>query len=76
MLGIGNTFDPATPLRGAEAMVSALGRARLLTMSGYGHTALLDPSSCVNRYASDYFINGTLPPEGTRCAQNGAPFGD
>jgi pimeloyl-ACP methyl ester carboxylesterase len=76
VLLIGNTFDPATPLRGAEAMASALGRARLLTMTGYGHTALINPSSCVNHYESSYFINGTLPPEGTRCAQDGVPFDD
>jgi pimeloyl-ACP methyl ester carboxylesterase len=47
VLVIGNTFDPATPLRGAVAMAQNLGRARLLTMDGYGHTALINPSSCV-----------------------------
>jgi pimeloyl-ACP methyl ester carboxylesterase len=75
VLVIGNTFDPATPLRGAVAMSQKLGRARLLTMDGYGHTALLNPSSCVNRYETRYFVNETLPPKGTRCAQNGDPFG-
>jgi pimeloyl-ACP methyl ester carboxylesterase len=74
VLVIGNTFDPATPLRGAMAMAHQLGRARLLIMNGYGHTALLNPSSCVNRYESRYFINGTLPPKRARCAQNRSPF--
>ena len=76
VLVIGNTFDPATPLRGAVVMSKVLGRARLLTMDGYGHTALLNPSSCVSRYESRYFIKGSLPPKGARCKQDGDPFGD
>ena len=76
VLVIGNTFDPATPLRGAVAMSQALSRARLLTVDGYGHTALINPSACVNRYVARYFISGALPPKGTRCAQDAAPFGD
>ncbi|MGA8117997.1 MAG: alpha/beta hydrolase [Actinocatenispora sp.] len=75
VLVIGNTFDPATPLRGAVAMSRKLARARLLTMDGYGHTALLNPSACVNRYEARYFVSGALPPRGTRCAQDGKPFG-
>ena len=76
VLVIGNTFDPATPLRGAVAMSQALGRARLLTVDGYGHTALINPSACVNRYVARYFISGVLPPKGTRCAQDAVPFED
>jgi pimeloyl-ACP methyl ester carboxylesterase len=74
VLVIGNTFDPATPYRGGVAMARQLARARLLTVDGYGHTALLNPSSCVNRYESRYFIKGTLPPRGTRCRQDRQPF--
>jgi pimeloyl-ACP methyl ester carboxylesterase len=75
VLVIGNTFDPATPYGGAVAMSQALARARLLTMDGYGHTALLNPSSCVNRDESRYFIDLLLPSRGARCAQNESPFG-
>ena len=75
VLVIGNTFDPATPYRSAVAMSRQLARARLLTMDGYGHTALLNPSTCINRYESRYFISGALPPKGTRCAQDARPFG-
>ena len=75
VLVVGNTFDPATPLRGAVAMARQLARARLLTLDGYGHTALLNPSACVDRYESRYFINGTLPPIGSRCRQDRNPFG-
>ncbi len=76
VLVIGNTHDPATPLRGAEAMERALARARLLVLEGYGHTELINPSSCVDRHETRYFISGKLPPKGSRCAQNSAPFSD
>jgi hypothetical protein len=55
-------------------MARQLARGRLLTMDGYGHTALLNPSSCVNRHESRYFIKRTLPPKGTRCRQDRQPF--
>jgi pimeloyl-ACP methyl ester carboxylesterase len=76
VLVIGNTFDPATPLRGAVTMARQLGRARLLTVDGFGHTALINPSACVNRHEARYFVRGVLPRTGTRCAQDGAPFGN
>jgi hypothetical protein len=52
-------------------MAKELARARLLTVDGYGHTALLNP---VNRYESSYFVHGALPPTGTVCHQNQQPF--
>ncbi|HYY23024.1 MAG TPA: alpha/beta hydrolase, partial [Thermoleophilaceae bacterium] len=74
VLVIGNTYDPNTPYRGARAMTRQLSRARLLTVDGYGHTELLNPSTCANRYASRYLIDRVLPPKGTRCKQDQAPF--
>ncbi|MFF7700807.1 alpha/beta hydrolase [Streptomyces lydicus] len=74
VLLVGTLYDPATPYRNAQAMAQELANARLLTNNGYGHTALVNPSSCVNAYESRYFINGTLPPPGTTCRQDGAPF--
>jgi hypothetical protein len=50
-------------------------RARLLTVVGYGHTALLNPSTCVSDYESAYFLTWTLPPPGTVCQQDQQPFG-
>lgn len=61
ILVIGTTYDPATPFSGAQAMAEELAHARLLTHHGYGHTALTNPSTCVNTYESRYFITGTLP---------------
>lgn len=74
ILLVGNTFDPATPYQDSVALASQLARARLLTVDGYGHTALDNPSQCVQSYESSYFIKGTLPPPGTVCHQNQPPF--
>jgi pimeloyl-ACP methyl ester carboxylesterase len=74
VLVIGNTYDPSTAYRGAVAMARDLARARLLTVNGYGHTELLNPSACAHSYESRYFIRGTLPPRGTRCRQDRPPF--
>ena len=67
ILVIGNTFDPVTPYKGAVAMATELARARLLTVDGYGHTVLLNPSPCAAQYEIDYLVDGTLPPQGTVC---------
>jgi pimeloyl-ACP methyl ester carboxylesterase len=74
ILVIGNTFDPQTPHEGAVAMAKELALARLLTVEGYGHSALLNPSTCANNHVSDYFVHGTLPPVGTICRQDQQPF--
>jgi pimeloyl-ACP methyl ester carboxylesterase len=70
ILVIGIIFDPSTPYEGAVAMA----RARLLTVAGYGHSILLNPSTCANDYVSQYVVDGTLPPPGTVCLQDQPPF--
>ncbi|MGW7408624.1 alpha/beta hydrolase [Streptomyces sp. NPDC054833] len=74
VLVVGTRYDPATPYRAAQAMAKDLADARLLTNDGYGHTALLNPSDCVNAYESRYLIDGTLPPAGATCRPDRAPF--
>jgi pimeloyl-ACP methyl ester carboxylesterase len=74
ILVVGNEFDPATPYRDAVAMAHDLADARLLTVNGFGHTAALNPSTCVNQIEDDYFVAGALPPAGTVCQQDKAPF--
>jgi hypothetical protein len=70
ILVVGNTVDPATPYQGAVAMSHDLADARLLTVRGYGHTALGNHSSCVDAVESGYFVTGALPPRGTVCHQD------
>jgi pimeloyl-ACP methyl ester carboxylesterase len=74
ILVIGNTTDPFLPLRDAIAMTHQLANARLLVVRGYGHTALLNPSTCASTYMTGYFRTGALPPKGTVCRQNLPPF--
>jgi pimeloyl-ACP methyl ester carboxylesterase len=74
ILVIGNTFDPSTAYASSIIMAKLLARARLLTVDGYGHTVLLNPSACASQFESDYFIEGTLPPQGTVCQQDKLPF--
>ena len=75
VLVMSNTHDPATPYSGARAMARQLARARLLTVDGYGHTVMENPSTCANRHVERYLIDKVLPPKGTRCAQDLQPFG-
>ncbi|MER7741489.1 alpha/beta hydrolase [Streptomyces sp. NPDC096538] len=74
VLVIGTTYDPSTPYAAAQAMAGELADARLLTVSGHGHTALLNPSGCVQEYEGRYFVDGVLPPAGTTCQQDAPPF--
>jgi hypothetical protein len=74
LLVVGTIYDPSTPYTDAQAMAKELANARLLTNNGYGHTALINSSSCINAYESRYLIDGTLPPPGTTCQQDTPPF--
>ncbi|MFD6274256.1 alpha/beta hydrolase [Streptomyces sp. NPDC060209] len=74
ILVVNPTYDPATSYQAAEAMTRELADARLLTLDGYGHTALVNPSTCVNQHAVRYFTTGVLPPVGASCRQDTPPF--
>ena len=74
ILVVRNTFDPATPYQNSLDMVEQLADARLLTVEGFGHSELLNPSDCANAYIVEYLISGVLPPVGTVCQQNKQPF--
>jgi hypothetical protein len=75
ILVVGNTTDPATPYSNSVAMARELARARLLTVHGYGHTEITNPSACAATYETRYMLTGALPPAGTVCQQDGTPFG-
>ena len=72
-LVVATTYDPATPYRGAKALVKSLGNARLLTMNGDGHTAYGGNSACIDTAVDAYLLDGTLPADGTVCQQD-VPF--
>lgn len=47
LLIVGTAYDPATPYLFAQRATQELGRARLLTLDGYGHTSILS-STCID----------------------------
>ena len=74
ILVMGNTGDPITPYQDSVAMSRDLAKARLLTIHGYGHTEFNNPSTCATNYEVSYLLTGNLPPAGTVCPQDAAPF--
>ena len=68
ILVIGTTGDPATPYRWSEALASQLKEGHLLTFEGEGHTAYGPRNSCVAEHVDSYFIDDTVPRDGTRCS--------
>ncbi|ADB32040.1 TAP domain protein [Kribbella flavida DSM 17836] len=73
VLVVGNRWDPATRYEDAVSTSRILGRARLLTVSGWGHTSLFT-SACADGYASAYLLTGALPAAGTVCRPDAVPF--
>jgi pimeloyl-ACP methyl ester carboxylesterase len=74
ILLLGITHDAQLPYKDDLAMEHDLGRARLLTVRGYGHTEIANPSTCATNYELRYLQTGALPPAGTVCRQDAAPF--
>jgi hypothetical protein len=48
-------------------MIEQLANGHLLTVAGYGHTALLNPSRCANTAITAYIRTAALPPAGLIC---------
>jgi hypothetical protein len=59
---------------GSMAMTARLSRAPLLTVRGFGHTELLNPSACASRYITAYLLWQTQPPAHTICRQDQLPL--
>ena len=74
LLVIGNLRDPATRYQDAVLLARTLGSARLLTIDGTGHTSLGAWSSCARDALRRYLISLQLPPPGTVCEPDTAPF--
>jgi pimeloyl-ACP methyl ester carboxylesterase len=74
ILVVGVQHDPATPYQASVQMARQLANARLLTLTGGGHAALLNKSDCADGYIGNYLTSGALPPVGTVCDQNAVPF--
>lgn len=67
ILVVGTTRDPATPYKWAQSLASQLESGVLVTWDGDGHTAYGRANDCITNIVDDYFVDGTVPAEGTRC---------
>ncbi|KAH7334275.1 TAP-like protein-domain-containing protein [Rhizoctonia solani] len=61
--------DPVTPLASAVKMNRAFGSesSSLLIQQGFGHPSYAHPSLCTIKHVAGYFVNGTVPKNGTHC---------
>ncbi|CAE7175295.1 unnamed protein product [Rhizoctonia solani] len=61
--------DPVTPLASAVKMSRGFGSesGSLLIQQGFGHPSYAHPSLCTIKHVGDYFVNGTVPKNGTHC---------
>lgn len=64
---VGTTGDPATPYEWSKGLADQLESGVLLTWEGQGHTAYGRAGDCIGDAVDNYFIDGTVPDEGTRC---------
>lgn len=71
---VNTTHDPSTPMQNAEAMADLLPGAVLLRVNGYGHTSLLNQSTCANDLIAAYLLDRKLPPPNVWCTQDRQPF--
>jgi pimeloyl-ACP methyl ester carboxylesterase len=67
LLVVGTRHDPATPYPGAVSLAETLGSGHLLTWEGYGHTAYLRESPCVDEIVDAYLLELTVPEDGALC---------
>jgi pimeloyl-ACP methyl ester carboxylesterase len=72
-LVVATTHDPVAPYQDAAAMLRELGKGRLLTQRGDGHTAYPGSSPCVDDAIDTSFLRGRLPAPGKTCDQ-AVPF--
>jgi pimeloyl-ACP methyl ester carboxylesterase len=75
VLVVGNYYDPATAYQGAVTLANLLPNSRLLSYSGWGHTAFFGAGSyCVDAAVTHYLVSGETPPAGTVCDPTSDPF--
>lgn len=76
VLVIGHRFDPVSPFQSSLAMARELQQGLLLSVNGFGHTVLRNPSACVAGYETAYVLSGLVPPLGTVCSPDATPFAE
>lgn len=72
-LVVAATHDPVTPYADAAGLIRAMGRGRLLTVRGDGHTMYPGNSACLDAAVQAYFERARLPRRGKHCTQSARP---
>ena len=67
ILVVSTKYDPATPYEWGVQVAQELDNATLLTFDGDGHTGYTSGSTCIDTAVDAYFLDGTLPAQGTVC---------
>ena len=73
ILVLGGLHDPATPYEFAERMTKSLGKARLLTVDGFGH-GFVGLSKDANSAVATYLTRLRVPEPGTTVELDAPPF--
>ena len=66
VLVVSTTDDPATPYQAGVDLAKQLGGA-LLTFTGTQHTVVFEGEKCVDKIATDYLVNLSLPAPDAKC---------
>ena len=74
ILVMSNSLDGETPLLSARNMSAGFEGAVILENDGVGHATASYPNSCTATHMLNYWINGTMPAEGTLCGAEYGPF--
>jgi pimeloyl-ACP methyl ester carboxylesterase len=74
LLLVNSRFDAAASYERAQLVERTLGRARLLTIEGAGHTQGTIDSPCADGAVERYLIAGQLPAPGAVCADQRDPW--
>jgi hypothetical protein len=67
ILFVNGEYDPCTPLSSAFDISELFEGSVVLTHAGMGRKFFRHPSICTARAVRAYFIDGTMPDEGTVC---------
>ncbi len=59
---VSTTRDPATPYQAGVDLANQL-HGSLLTFDGTQHTVVFQGNTCIDDYATEYLVSGTVPVE-------------
>jgi hypothetical protein len=65
---VGTEFDPATPYQWSVSLADQLEQGVLISWKGGdGHTAYYSGSRCIDKAVDEFYLDGTVPPDGLEC---------